>query len=152
MNGKPIMILSPALEAKQLLDDAIAVVSAELAAGIAGMPYHVGNGVAPHPIACMAAASKLCQKFAGAVLASVEFERAIADMQQLQNRHELLQTITAEEGAMVTFTGSNPDFNGLPNEAVTVCNAATGWSDHVFRADTIEACLQAAVDFSGKAA
>jgi hypothetical protein len=53
----------------------------------------------------------------------------------------LIEQICSEEGATVTLTGSNPDFNDLPNEAVTVCNSATGWIDQTFRADTIADCL-----------
>ncbi len=58
---------------------------------------------------------------------------------------ELIELICAEEGAEVTFTGSNPDFNGLPNEAVTVCSSATDWSFQTIRADTIHAALLKAV-------
>lgn len=58
---------------------------------------------------------------------------------------ELVDRITAEEGACVTFTGPNPDFNGLPNEAVAICNGRTGWNTEYFRADTLADCLREAL-------
>jgi len=61
----------------------------------------------------------------------------------------LIEKICDEEGATVTLTGSNPDNNGLPNESVTVCNDDTDWQDRVFRRDTVEEALQAAIDYRG---
>lgn len=61
----------------------------------------------------------------------------------------LIEKICDEEGATVTLTGSDPDNNGLPNEAVTVCNDDTEWQDRIFRRDTIEEALQAAIDYRG---
>lgn len=58
---------------------------------------------------------------------------------------ELVDLICSDEGATVTFTGQNPDFNGLPNECVFVCGPTTGWKDRDFHADTLTDCLRAAL-------
>lgn len=56
----------------------------------------------------------------------------------------LVERITEEEGASVTFFGPNPDFNGLPNEAVIVIRGPH-WTESFYRADTLAACLQNAL-------
>lgn len=56
----------------------------------------------------------------------------------------LIEQILAEEGASVTFVCSNPDFNGLPNEAVTVLQGED-WQEVTYRADTLADCLRAAL-------
>lgn len=66
----------------------------------------------------------------------------------------LVEQILAEEGAAVTFTGPNPDFNDLPNEAVGVTRSP-GWFEKTYRADTLADCLRAAIadqqtDLDGK--
>lgn len=58
---------------------------------------------------------------------------------------ELIDALTDGEGDTVTFGCKNPDFNGLPNECVTVNASWTGWQDRDFRADTRQACLEAAL-------
>ncbi len=50
------------------------------------------------------------------------------------------------EGATVVMTGSNADFNGLPNECIAVCADWTDWRETDFRADTWSDCLQLALD------
>lgn len=50
----------------------------------------------------------------------------------------------AHEGTAVIFTGQNPDFNGLPNEAVTVVTAPD-WKDVVYRGDSLVECLNEAL-------
>jgi len=62
----------------------------------------------------------------------------------------LVEQITAEEGASVTFVCGNPDFNGLPNEAVTVFRGED-WQEETYRADTLAECLRAAL-FQGERA
>lgn len=57
---------------------------------------------------------------------------------------ELVDQITDEEGATVTFTGQNPDFNGLPNEVVVI-HRGPDWGEETFRADTLADCLKAAI-------
>lgn len=57
----------------------------------------------------------------------------------------LVEQITAEEGATVTFVCPNPDFNGLPNEVVTV-NRGPDWQDTEYRGDTLADCLRAAIE------
>lgn len=57
---------------------------------------------------------------------------------------ELVEAITKDEGATVTFTGPNPDFNGLPNEAVTV-QQGPGWSEEIYRGDSLADCLRRAL-------
>lgn len=66
-------------------------------------------------------------------------------VQQLAEAIPLILQVLAEEGATVTLTGSNPDFNGLPDEAVTVCNAATDWKDRTYRAASIAECMRSAL-------
>lgn len=56
----------------------------------------------------------------------------------------LVEQITAEEGATVAFACQNPDFNGLPNEAVTVVRGPD-WQEVTYRADTLAECLTAAL-------
>jgi hypothetical protein len=72
--------------------------------------------------------------------------RALLANERLREALPLIEQICAEEGAAVTLTGSNPDFNGLPNEAVTICNGRTNWEDWTFRADTVADCLKLALD------
>lgn len=57
----------------------------------------------------------------------------------------LVEQITSEEGASVTFTGPNPDFNGMPNECIEVVRGPS-WESETFRADTLADCLKAALN------
>lgn len=57
----------------------------------------------------------------------------------------LVEQIVSEEAATVSFTGQNPDFNGLPNECVIV-NRGPDWQDQCFRGDTLADCLRAAIE------
>ena len=57
----------------------------------------------------------------------------------------LVELITNEEGATVTFTGPNPDCNGLPDEVVIV-NKGPIWEDRTYRANTLSECLVAAIN------
>ena len=57
----------------------------------------------------------------------------------------LIEQITVEEGASVTFVCANPDFNGLPNEAVTVFQGED-WQEVTYRDDTLADCLRAALE------
>jgi hypothetical protein len=72
--------------------------------------------------------------------------RAVLADERLREALPLIEQICAEEGAAVTLTGGNPDFNGLPNEAVTICNGRTNWEDWTFRANTVADCLRLALD------
>jgi hypothetical protein len=72
-------------------------------------------------------------------------------MKAAMTTDELIDLLTDGEGDTVTFCCRNPDFNGLPNECVTVNASWTNWQDHDFRADTREACLRAAVEAMGAA-
>ena len=87
------------------------------------------------------------------LVAFVDAHPAPSDNQKMRDRWAdvapLVDQITAEEGASVTFTGPNPDFNDLPNEVVSVCNHATGWVPEYFRADTLADCLRAALAAKG---
>lgn len=87
---------------------------------------------------------------------SVAWGTAIAIAQRLDDegltvpkrwRHviPLVEHITIEEGACVSFTGGNPDFNGLPNEAVTVTRG-DAWEDEIFTGDTLAECLEKATE------
>lgn len=70
----------------------------------------------------------------------------IEQQKTLAARQALIDQILAEEGATVTLTGGNPDFNGLPNHCVEVVNSATQWEGRGFRGDTVEDCLRQAID------
>jgi DNA-binding MarR family transcriptional regulator len=62
----------------------------------------------------------------------------------LFERYRIVGYICAEEGATVTFTGDNPDFNGLPNSVVCVAAAFTNWDDRHFRAESVLDALRLA--------
>lgn len=64
---------------------------------------------------------------------------------QLIDAAPLIQQLCEEEGAVVTLTGSNPDWNGLPNQVVIVCNRKTNWDEKSFFGDTIKQCLEKAI-------
>lgn len=59
---------------------------------------------------------------------------------------EAIDLLTDGEGDTVTFCCRNPDFNGLPNDCVTVNASWTDWQDRDFRADTRADSLRMAVD------
>lgn len=59
---------------------------------------------------------------------------------------QIITLLTDGEGDTVTFCAPNADFNGLPNECITVNAFWTDWQDRDFRADTRAACLRMAVD------
>jgi hypothetical protein len=75
--------VSAEVEAQQLLSNAAAIIARSLSDSIASLSYPVGMGLAPHPDACRAAADKITEKFAGAVLAAIEGERVIAEAVKL---------------------------------------------------------------------
>lgn len=63
----------------------------------------------------------------------------------------LIEQITAEEGVLITFTRSNPEWSSMPPEIVTISrrNSATGWSYKTYRADTLAECLRMAIEGDG---
>lgn len=65
-------------------------------------------------------------------------ERSVAIVQAIDALRE-------NEGAMVTICCDNPDYNGLPNCAIDVCDGWTDWEEESFRADTVLDCLQLAL-------
>lgn len=73
--GKPMLITRETLEADALLTDAAMVVARNLSQGIAGLDYPVGMGIPPHPVECLAAATKIVERFRGATLAALHAER-----------------------------------------------------------------------------
>lgn len=64
---------------------------------------------------------------------------------QLIEAAPLIEKLCQEEGAVVSLTGSNPDFNGLPNQVVIVCNQETNWDEKAFFGDTIKQCLEKSI-------
>lgn len=56
-----------------------------------------------------------------------------------------IDVLRAGEGDVVEIHCDNPDFNGLPNCAISVTAYWTDWLPRHFRADTVLACLQAAI-------
>lgn len=59
---------------------------------------------------------------------------------------QAIDILTDGEGNALTFCCTNPDFNGLPNEAITVTADWTDWQERYFRADTRAECLALAID------
>lgn len=57
----------------------------------------------------------------------------------------LIDELRDFDGATVTLFCDNPDFNGLPNCVIEYCGDSTNWCGKSFRGDTLEACLQKAV-------
>lgn len=62
------------------------------------------------------------------------------------NTDELIDLLTDGEGDAVTFCSRNADFNGLPNDCITINASWTDWQDRDFRADTRADCLRMAFD------
>lgn len=57
----------------------------------------------------------------------------------------IVEELRAPEGSAVIILCPNPDFNGLPNQAVEVCADWTGWQDKRFSGNTVLECLRNAV-------
>lgn len=91
LNGKPEVKSDAAQEAEELLRDAAQVIAGTLAKGIATLGYPVGMGLAPHPDACLAAATKIVERFRGATLAALEGEAAIAELADIKARETALR-------------------------------------------------------------
>lgn len=66
-------------------------------------------------------------------------------VENVMTTDEYIDALTDGEGDTVTFGCKNPDFNGLPNECVTVNASWTDWQDRDFRADTRQECLALAL-------
>lgn len=64
---------------------------------------------------------------------------------------QAINELRAEEAASVLIPCQNPDFNGLPNEAVTVCGSWTDWEDRLYQADTLGQALANALADKRKA-
>lgn len=74
-----------------------------------------------------------------------QIQREAADeIERLRAIVDPIERLRAPEGAFVEIACSNPDYNGLPNECVTVCDDWTGNRPIEFRADTVAECLAAA--------
>jgi hypothetical protein len=59
-------------------------------------------------------------------------------------RLALIEALRADEGSSVVLLCDNPDFNGMPNNAIEVNGAWTDWKDVRFMGDTILDCLEQA--------
>lgn len=87
-NGKPRVLpaifRTPEMEAQMLLDDATNVIAQDLAHHITNLPFTVGKGMMiPMPLCC-AAAEKIVNRFAGAVLAAIKGQQAMAELAALK--------------------------------------------------------------------
>ncbi|MBZ9939190.1 hypothetical protein LB518_23030 [Mesorhizobium sp. BR1-1-16] len=74
---------------------------------------------------------------AEAALAKAKFDTARTDV--------AIDMLTDGEGDSVSFHSKNADFNGLPNECITISASWTDWQDRDFRADTRAECLDLAI-------
>lgn len=57
----------------------------------------------------------------------------------------MIDQLRKNEGSSVIIHCSNPDFNGLPNECISVVDEWTEWEERDFRDNTLLGCLQAAI-------
>lgn len=62
----------------------------------------------------------------------------------------LLNELREEEGTLVTICSQNPDFNGLPNECISVNAWWTEWEDREFRANSLLECMRLALVAKGE--
>lgn len=86
--------------------------------------------------------------------ASEMLDRATEQMEARKSAEACLKAIdelTAEEAETVTLCSRNADFNGLPNDCVTVNASWTDWKDRDFRAETRQQCLDLAVEAKARA-
>lgn len=67
-----------------------------------------------------------------------------SDEQGLVPFHAMLTALRREEGDSITLLCDNPDFNGLPNNAVECCGAWTDWKDRRFTGDSLLLAVRAA--------
>lgn len=58
---------------------------------------------------------------------------------------EYINELRANEGATVVLCCDNPDFNGMPDCIITVCDHWTGWTDKQFGGKNLEQALEKAV-------
>lgn len=81
------------------------------------------------------------------IAAAREFELVVQALQGQQDAIEcwsIVEELRAEEGATIEIGGSNPDFNGQPNEVVIVTDDWTAWKPRRFGAETVLLALRAA--------
>jgi hypothetical protein len=57
----------------------------------------------------------------------------------------LVDRLREKEGAAVTIVCDNPDFNGQPDRAISVCDDWTNWEERTFRGKFLITCLQDAL-------
>lgn len=74
MNGTPVFV-DPEVEANTLLNQAIHAIARDLQGSIANLGNPVGMGLAPSDEMYIATATKIVERFSGAVLRAVEHER-----------------------------------------------------------------------------
>jgi hypothetical protein len=74
--------------------------------------------------------------------AQFDAERVVAALRCMA----MIEALRETEGNSVVIVCTNPDFNGQPNEAVTICASWTGWDEERFTGDTLHDALRAAYD------
>lgn len=65
-------------------------------------------------------------------------------LDRLQAIIDPLNRLREDEGNTVTFLCPNPDFNGLPDEAIEIIADWTNWVSWRFSGNTLAECLQSA--------
>lgn len=66
------------------------------------------------------------------------------EVERLRTIVDPLNRLREDEGNVVMFICPNPDFNGLPDEAIEVVADWTGWKPARFTGRTLAECLAAA--------
>lgn len=67
-----------------------------------------------------------------------------SDEDGLRSFQTMLNALRADEGDSITLLCDNPDFNGMPNNAVECNGAWTNWKDHRFTGDSLLLAVRAA--------
>lgn len=76
-----------------------------------------------------------------------EMDHQLAAMQAVHDTlmvWHLVDALRSPEGGSVELCCDNPDFNGLPNCMVAICDEFTNWESKSYRGDTLLLCLQTA--------
>lgn len=60
--------------------------------------------------------------------------------------HDAINILRQDEGSSVIILCDNPDYNGLPNNAILCCGDWTDWEERRFAADSLLGCFDLALE------